>query len=251
MRKIAFLDKPIKDANLREVVAGHGFDFVQPHSVQPRQGDLIAVHGVLRGNGDMIRQANENQSDWLYVDNGYLGKYKRVLLNSTAPRYFRKGRRFEHDTQLQPWRGGSGSKIILLPPSPPYMDTFGSRDFLNEMAHSINIHTGKDIIVRAKPAKGRLARPWRDQLEEAYCVVTWGSALALDAMIMGVPTISLGDCPAKFASKKLSDLETNAMMIEPPRMEIIDSLTWSSFDKNELGKAYNIVKENEKHEPTT
>ena len=106
------------------------------------------------------------------------------------------------------------------------MDTFDCKDFLNFIAHNVNIYTDKNIIVRAKPAKGKLARPLQEQLDNAYCVITWGSAIALEAMRQGIPTISLGWCPAKMASKKLEDLETNAMKNEPERINVFDNLTW-------------------------
>jgi len=108
----------------------------------------------------------------------------------------------------------------------------------------VNIYTDKNIIVRGKPAKGRKARPLQEQLDDAYCVITWGSAVALEAMNMGIPTISLGWCPAKIASKKLEQLETSSMYEEPDRMSVYDNLTWSSFERNELPQALDIVMEN-------
>ena len=205
---------------------------------------MSAVHGVLRGNDQIIKTSIERDIPWLMMDNGYLGKYKRVILNGTAPTTFREGRRFEHGTQLLPWRGGTGSSILVLPPSPPYMDTFGIRDFLNFIVHNVNIYTDKNIIVRGKPAKGRKARPLSEQLSDAYCVITWGSAVALEAMRQGIPTISLGWCPAKLASKTLEQLETSSMSREPDRMAVFDNLTWSSFERSELPYAWNTVMEN-------
>ena len=96
----------------------------------------------------VIKNSIDNSIPWMCMDNGYLGKYKRVILNATAPITYRNGKRFEHGTQLLPWRGGKGSSILILPPSPPYMDTFNLRDFLNFIAHNVNIYTDKNIIVR-------------------------------------------------------------------------------------------------------
>lgn len=246
--KLAYLDKPIKAANLQSVIDGRGYHYQTIHdNVRvPEEVTGIAVHGVLRGNGSAISQAMKRNIEWLYIDNGYLGTYKRVVKNATAPTTMREGCRFEHNTEFKPWRGGSGRHIILLPPSPPYMETFQGtcREFLNHCAHQINVYTDMDVIIRAKPAKGRKAKDWDEQLKDAYCVVTWGSNLALDAMIKGVPTVSLGWCPASFASKSFENFETLAMTEEPDRKKIVDNLTWSSFEKNELENAYNIVMEN-------
>ena len=244
----AYLDKNVKAKNIQELMSGTQSPYTcyNIYAIKdvPHDATMTAVHGVLRGNDQIIKHSIERNIPWLMMDNGYLGKYKRVILNATAPTTFREGRGFDHGMQLQPWRGGKGSSILVLPPSPPYMDTFGIRDFLNYIAHNVNIYTDKNIIVRGKPAKGRKARPLQEQLDDAYCVITWGSAVALEAMNMGIPTISLGWCPAKIASKKLEQLETSSMYEEPDRMSVYDNLTWSSFERNELPQALDIVMEN-------
>jgi hypothetical protein len=241
----AYLDKNIKAANIKELTQNVECSYIPTDkAVLPRDASCVAVHGVLRGMDVIIKRAIKNQVPWMCMDNGYLGKYKRVILNATAPITYREGRRFNHGMQLQPWRGGSGSSILVIPPSPPYMDTFDLRDFLNYIAHNVNIYTDKNIIVRGKPAKGRKARPLQEQLNDAYCVITWGSAVALEAMQMGIPTISLGWCPAKMVSKTIEQLETSSLLEEPDRMSVYDNLTWSSFDRNELPQAWEIAMEN-------
>ena len=243
----AYLDKNIKATNIRELVEKQDVVFHNlPDTSVPDDASCVVVHGVLRGMDEVITQAIDRSIPWVCMDNGYLGKYKRVILNATAPSTIRSGRRFEHGMQLLPWRGGTGDKILVLPPSPPYMDTFGLRNFLNYIAHNVNLYTDKDIIVRGKPAKGRKARPLEQQIKEAYCVITWGSAAALEAMRLGVPTISLGWCPAKSVSKSIEQLETKAMLEEPNRMEVFDNLTWSSFERSELSIAWDIMMENSK-----
>ena len=242
-----YLDKNIKGINSRELTQSVDCKYLESTTKHlPQDASLAVLHGTLRGMGDIAKECIKRNVPWMYMDNGYLGKYKRVTMNGTAPTTFRPGKSFEHGTQLLPWRGGQGSSILVLPPSPPYMDTFNQRDFLNFIANNVNIYTDKNIIVRAKPAKGRLARPLQEQLDNAYCVVTWGSAIALEATRQGIPTISLGWCPAKMASKKLEDLETDAMKIEPERMSIFDNITWSSFDRNELPYAWATIMENSK-----
>ena len=243
----AYLDKNIKAANIKELTRNIKCEYIPIDNLRiPGDAECNVVHGVLRGMADVVKRSINSNLPWVMMDNGYLGKYKRVVVNATAPTTYRSGRRFEHGTQLLPWRGGKGSSILVIPPSPPYMDTFGLRDFLNFITHNVNKYTDKNIIVRGKPAKGRKARPLKEQLDNAYCVITWGSAVALEAMQMGVPTISLGWCPAKLASKTLEDLETNKMLEEPDRMAVYDNLTWSSFEREELTGAWDVVMENSK-----
>jgi len=242
----AYLDKNIKATNIRELTQNVDCAYLDSISKTiPKDISLAVTHGTLRGMGDVIKRCMSDSINWMCVDNGYLGMYKRVILNATAPITFRQGKRFEHGTQLLPWRGGRGSSILVLPPSHPYMDTFDCKEFLNFIAHNVNIYTDKNIIVRAKPAKGKLARPLQEQLDNAYCVVTWGSAICVEAMRQGIPTISLGWCPAKMVSKSIENLETKIMEEEPDRMAVFDNLTWSSFNREELSTcAWNIAMEN-------
>lgn len=244
----SYLDKDIKGKNVMELMTKvQEFKHItlKHYPTIPDDATLVVTHGVLRGMGSVINQAIKKKIPWVCMDNGYLGKYKRVVVNSTAPTTVRKGPpRFEHGTQLLPWRGGSGKNILILPPSPPYMKTFGCEGFLNHIAHTANIFTGRDMVVRAKPAKGKKARPLQEQLDEAYAVVTWGSAIALEAIRQGIPTISLGWCPALPVSFKLDDLETITLTEEPNRMQVFDNLTWSSFDRKELADGWEIAMEN-------
>lgn len=250
MTVYAYLDKNVKANNMRELTTYadkvHYKDLATDDLIIPHDATMVAVHGVLRGNDIVIKRAIEKNIPWVMMDNGYLGKYKRVILNATAPTTIRNGRRFEHGTRLEPWRGGTGKHILVLPPSPPYMDTFGIRDFLNHIAHNANIYTDKPLVMRAKPAKGKKAPPLERQLEDAAAVITWGSAIAIEANRLGVPTISLGWCPAKHCSFNLEDLDTDKLKQEPDRIGMLDNLTWSSFDREELPLAWEIMKVNAK-----
>lgn len=248
-KTVVYLDKNIKAVNARyltEKLPNVEYrELAYDDLIIPYEADQVLVHGVLRGNDRIITQAIDKEIDWIMMDNGYLGSYKRIIKNATAPTSFREGRRFEHNITVENWRGGQGKHILVLPPSPPYMDTFGLRDFLNYIAHNVNIYTDKPVVMRAKPAKGKKAPPLEEQLRDAYCVITWGSAVALEASRLGIPTISLGWCPAKHVSYKLEDLETKTFFEEPDRQGMLDNLTWSSFQKDELKSAWRFIEENE------
>ena len=217
---------------------------LKPNMTIPANAEMVGVSGVLRGNRAIIKQAIDRGIPWIYVDNGYLGTYRRVTLSSTTPTRFKDGKRFEHHTKLKPWRGGQGDNILILPPSPSYMDTFGLRDFLNDCVHTLNQYTDRQIVVRGKPFKDRKAPDLQKQLNEAYAVVSWGSAVSLEALRQGIPTISLGWCPAKYSTFAFEDLDTDKLLSEPPRIETFDNLTWSSYRRRELHLAATELFEN-------
>ena len=218
----------------------------------PDGATLVLVYGTLRGMSEVIQDARRKKIPWMYMDNGYLQQDHRVVLDATAPITMRDGRRFNYEYTEEKWRGGQGDYILVCPPSYPYMETFKTDSWLNDLVNTVNCYTGRDIIVRAKPAKpvrADKAKPLDEVLDNAYAVVTWGSAVALTAMQKGIPTISTGWCPAKGASFSLGDLETDKLLQEPNREAVMDNLTWSSFNKSEIPHSFDIIMENSKCKP--
>lgn len=209
----------------------------------PEDATKVSIQGILRGSGDVLTEAIERKIDWIYLDHGYLGKAHRVCLNSTAPTKYMPGAtaRYDHKTTLKNWAGGHGSDILVLPPSPFYTEQFDLEDFLYSTILQISKHTDRRIVVRPKPHLEIKAAPLEEQLRNTYCIVTWGSALALQGLIRGIPVISLGNCPTKPLSFKFTDFETAKMGVEPDRMGLLNSLTWNLFDLIELPKAYDII----------
>lgn len=209
----------------------------------PEDANVVSVQGILRGSGEVIKQATAAGIPWVYLDYGYCDKDWRVCINETAPTKLFKGSRFDYDPQLAPWRGGQGANILIIPPSEFYSELFGLKTFLYDVVNKVSLYTDKQIVVRPKPHKERKAYDLEHQLNHAYCVITWGSELALQCAKRGIPTISLGNCPAKPISFRFEDLETTNMRIEPNRHGLFDSLTWTSYNESEVHLAYDIVKD--------
>ena len=237
------LNRPVK----KRTKAKLGTDFYKPtNGVAPLDDsvDEIIFSGVLRGCDEIIKKAMELKTNFWYLDNGYLGKFFRVSYNSTCPTQIIEGPpRYDHKIELMPWRGGHGKDIIILPPSEHYRKTFGIENFLQNTVDTLAKITNKNIIIRPKIADTNRRSDWDRQIENAYCVISWGSALCIDAMIKGIPTISLGNCPTKSVSFKMSDLETKNLYKEPNRMELINSLTWYNYDYHDFASAYKILNE--------
>lgn len=209
----------------------------------PADATLVSIQGILRGSGDVLTEAIERKINWVYLDHGYLGKAHRICLNSTAPVKYTPGTtpRFEHKADLKNWAGGHGSDILVLPPSPFYTEQFELEDFLYNTVMQIAKHTDRRIVVRPKPHIEIKAANLEEQLRNTYCIVTWGSALALQGLMRGIPVISLGNCPTKPLSFKFTDLETARIGVEPDRRGLLNSLTWNLYDTVELPKAYDII----------
>lgn len=255
MTHYAFLDPKRAKQVMLHMFTGDRVKYIQVHEDEnwepefPDDAEGIHVTGTLRGCGKVCGKAMREDAPMFYMDNGYGPYWKRVTYKGTAPTRLldRPDDRTPDELKaLKPWRGGKGNSILILPPSLPYMAAFDEVNWVNEVIHSINEYTGRNLIIRPKPAKGKKAPPWQEQLDDAYCVVSFGSALAVDAMVQGVPTISYDYCPNKFASFSMTDLETDRMTEEPDRMKVINNMMYHSFHKDEFlsGKAWTISMEN-------
>lgn len=92
--------------------------------------------------------------------------------------------------QVQPWRvdgdhvlvcgqRGIGSPEMRSPPG-----------WHEDVARRLKKWTDRPIIVRPHPGKNKAsAPPLEDQLQNCWCVVVWSSAVAVQALVAGIPVI--------------------------------------------------------------
>lgn len=159
----------------------------------------------------LLRRAQEDGRDWYYIDHGYWtrGKYYRITKNayqhdgrghSTGVRW----RGFQQRLSLQPWRR-SGSHVLVCPNSAVYFGLHGidANQWLREVTDTLRTHTDREIRIRWKTQ--RADRPIKEDLVDAWAVVVFSSAAALDALMAGVPCFTLAPFGAS-ARMGLSDL---------------------------------------------
>lgn len=189
---------------------GAGAPIVPPAPLRP--GD-VAMYGCLRGLGPTLRQAQAENRDWYYIDNGYIKAghfdgYFRVTRNnyqingtgkSYGWRYARLG------INAKPWRA-DGKHIIFCPPSEVWCGIIGidREAFIADALYKIKINTSRKIITRAKGSQRALAL----DLTDAWCLVTYSSNAAVEAAISGIPVICLGRCAASAISGAINEIES-------------------------------------------
>ena len=159
----------------------------------------------------VLRQAQAEGRDWYYADHGYFGRkartgggYLRVTKNAYqhdgsgeyAPDRFRRFGRF-----VYPWRM-TGSHVLVCPNSDVYFRLHGldARAWLQNVLQTLALHTDRTLKVRWKGSG-----PIQPDLEDAWAVVVFSSAAALDALIYGVPVFVLAPFAAG-ARMGLADL---------------------------------------------
>jgi len=81
-------------------------------------------------------------------------------------------------------------------------------NWLWESVTEIARHTDRQIIVRPKPTAHSKKRSLEADLLNAWCVVTYSSNIAVEALIMGIPVVTLGPCVASNLSTPLEAIES-------------------------------------------
>ncbi|MEI5679463.1 MULTISPECIES: hypothetical protein [unclassified Mesorhizobium] len=136
----------------------------------PDDATAVAMYGILRGTGQLYREAERRNLDFYYLDHGYFARsdhwlnwfnrspsWFRVTKNGhsinklTAGNDDRFRRHFEKHYPLRPWRGGKGEAIVILPPTPAIRWFFDCDDWGRQIVEQIRRFTDMPIVWREKP----------------------------------------------------------------------------------------------------
>jgi len=224
--------------------------------------DLAPSHfwGFIQDNERRIQALEAAGIDWYFWDMPYWGRwyehmdkgyYWRVSRNSI---HYRKTVDYPSDRfaqwRVKPHEYRTGSKILVCPSSETmtrYITGMSVDMWLTMVLSSLRELTDRPIEVRRKPrARGTSGPaaatiPFEEQARDTHCVVTCISLAAMDAQMLGIPTI----CdPASFAADISS---TSLEEIENPRrvdrQQWFNNLAYSQFthDEIESGLAQEIL----------
>jgi hypothetical protein len=155
-------------------------------------------------------QAKAEGRDWYYADNGLIpsgGQFFRVAKNAVqavVPGAIDWRRADALGIAIRPWRR-AGRHVLLCLQSDEFMATVCGQPVFNErIGEYIAAVTDRPVAIRRKgdPA------PIEAALRDAWCVVTWQSNAAVDAILAGVPAIVLGQsAAAPMAGTRLDEIE--------------------------------------------
>lgn len=175
--------------------AGAGLAVAPPATL--RDG-AVAVYGILRGTGDLLKTAQAAGREWFYLDNGYLrpGHYSgffRVTRNAyqyTAELKPDLDRWKALGLEIRPWQ--PGRHVLVCPPSSVFFEHLGLNrtDWILMVTQTLARHTDREIRFRVKPRKGEPERLLADDLRDCHAVVAFQSNVAVEALIAGVPVFT-------------------------------------------------------------
>ena len=224
----------------------------------------IALRSIVKT--PIMNQCPEQGRDFYYIDTGYFGNYGKAKtwhrITKNAMQYLgpiidRPDDRFKQtETKLVPFRSGKkkykGSRILVCPPSEKAMRNGWGLDlneWLDETVATLKQHTDREIIIREK--KIRHERQIHDTIEDAlkddiYCMVTYNSIAAIEALIYGKPVFALGPNAAHhFAKHDLSEIEDPLIPDDDEVYKFFCHLAYCQYTKTEMlnGTAWAMLNE--------
>lgn len=243
-------------------------DFNKPYTVRLARAMARPVFGkisqprklqtyeypVIIGMDSFQRDLMLQSPDFLQVDYGYLGhrgtfwRVSRGGLFTTLdhePDFF-KAQKIEKDRHRQKL----GSQILIaLQSGKFYQNWMGGTEesFLARVLEELPEKHHQSLMVREKPRRSKLTRkvsapPISEDLKEAFHVVTYSSAVALDALRVGVPVTVLDEThPAHEFSVPLSQIEKGAHSVDQSKVtQLFAKLAVAQWTSEELsrGKAW-------------
>jgi len=210
---------------------GHMYDPILQSFVQGAGGRIsswakeefnltpVVLRGITKRKEMMA--CRENGRDFYYIDTGYFGNGKkktfhRVTKNDVqnfGPIIDRPGDRLAATGVTFNKFKSFGSKILLAPPSQKLLNLYNINldNWLEATVNQIGVYTDREIVVRLK--QSRSIRQNSDTIESAlmndiFCLVTFSSIAAGEAILYGKPAITLGpNAAAPLCSQSLTEIE--------------------------------------------
>lgn len=214
---------------------------------------------ILRGitKRKEMAMCKQQGRDFYYIDTGYFGNGKKKTFHriskndvqNVGPIIDRPGDRVAKcNLQLTKFRR-DGAKILLAPPSQKLLNLYDIdlEQWMNQTIAILKQHTDREIVVRLK--QGRSVRQTTDTIQMAlqqdiWCLVTYSSIAAGEALLCGKPAITLGaNAAGMLCSQRLEEIENPRI----PTLEEVEAWTrhiaYCQFTEPEMrdGTAWSIL----------
>ena len=231
-----------------------------------RLGDFDIEFGsnnplVIRGLGGRSQKAlnycQQHNLDFYAIDTGYMQprtakNYHRITKNNLQNLGPIVERDHDRLSRLN-WRPRThtpGKNILIVPPSDKVMKFYKQEldEWITETITIIKKYTDNPITIRLKPARSERVtyNPIQKDFNDAYCVVTYNSIAATEALLYGVPAIALAPNSATMLCNTEID-QINDLYI--PNIKDVTAfaahLSYCQFTSREIrsGYAWNILNE--------
>lgn len=219
----------------------------------------LVIRGLASDSQRALKWCKEKDIDFYFIDTGYLQpnikkEYHRLTKNNLQNLGPLIERPFDR-LKLLKWKyrkSKQGSKILICPPSHKVMKYYDQDldSWMEKLISEIKQYTDRPIDIRLKPSRTERTTTntiW-NALDDAYCLVTYNSIAATEALLHSVPAIALAPNAASIlCNTKISELESLKIPSKEELEAFAAHLSYCQFTQQELqsGFAMQIVNENQ------
>jgi len=244
------------DPYISDFIIGAG-GYISEFTREKGTDNTLIIRGLGGGGQKALKYCIENNRDYYAIDTGYYQpttkkEYHRITKNALQQQGEIISR--PHD-RISTWRYKvpkyrEGEYILVCPPSEKVMKFYGEsvEDWIRITTAQIRAHTDRQIVIRKKP--DRSVRVTTDTiwkaLDKAYCLITYNSIAATEAILANRPAIALAPNAATvLCNTKISEL--NKLNIHDPDQiyAYAAHLAYCQFTAQEMrnGTAWRILNE--------
>ena len=227
-------------------------------NIEESKDNPLVIRGLGGGSRKAIQHCWETNRDFYAIDTGYFGNagsktktWHRVTKN--ALQYV--GPIIERDDARLPKfkyrKFKNASKIMLVPPSDKVMRLWGQPDpevWVENTKKELQTYTDRPVEIRLKPNRSERisTKPLEAALaDDVYCLITYNSIAALEALMFGVPAIALGpNCATALCNTDLAEINNLNKPTEDEMYALMKHLSYCQFTRDEMmnGYAWEMVK---------
>ena len=224
------------------IIKGFGARAVSAEGARLEPDALHLVGGLQYGSLELMQQLLGAAEPYVFFDRAYFGggpgtNRLRVVPSAYQHHWItpRPPDRFERaGVELKPWRN-EGRHILLVPPGQAVRALFGIDGWLEATALRLKSCSERPVVVSVKGDP----RPLSTRLHNCWCVVTWTSNVAVEAVCAGIPVFVSRHSAAAPVGVAIEQLE---IRIEAPTMPDrsawAHSLAYGEFDLGEIESGY-------------
>ena len=216
------------------------------------RGDVLLVWNRAARNDDLANVAAKRGAAILVAENGYIGRdanghqlyalARDQHLGAGAwwpERLDGRGRWKALGLALQPWRREGGHVLLCESRGIGAPNLKQPRNWPEETLRKLRRLTDREVRRRPHPGKlgvhGTPPVPFEADLAGAWCVVTWGSAAGIKAIVAGVPVIY---AQPKWigAGAATSELHLVECPPTPPRRSTLERVAAAQWSLEEISR---------------
>mgnify|MGYP006225343873 FL=1 len=207
--------------------------------------------GLIGSNETNIKVCKSTKRPWYFWDMPYYGRWHKDIQEDF---YWRVGKDHIHykhtkdypSDRFEKWNVvpkeyGTGTKILVCPSSETmtrYVTGLSVQGWLDFIIKELKFYTDRPYEIRYKPRANGTSGPsvaeipFAQQAQDTHCVVTCISLCALEAQLLGIPTICHKDSFASDVSGWHIESINNPKRVD--RMQWFYNLAYSQFTHSEI-----------------